>query len=376
MTIAQDKLSYIDVNIDDTITIKGILEFDPVDKYEPEQEKEGFSQSLPYDDAFLIYRIHIVNHAATILISDLVGSKYFDVRLNLTKVTNILWKEHLESCNIEPDKIELFIHRGQFSDGAFDISTPYRTNYDDYYEIILEWDGDKFTYDYDGERVIKYIRAEGEKKKYLMSACFDTVEGVAKKLNWQKGLNRIDIDHYKERFDAKGVKIVSNIHFWEHPDYPAHCLLRMYLHPAKAVILLTELESNIRRTDGDLCNEYDSHNSLVDCLPQVVNEVYQKYQSELGKYQPTELLFLYEHGEFSDPRSREVSPIMRHLGSSIFIIELNWDGKEFKLRQPDVEWPYENLDQIYDLEKANNIRYHLFGNFDTAMFELGWRNYQ
>jgi hypothetical protein len=375
MTIAQDRLNYIDTNTDGTITIKGILEFDPVDKYEPRKVEEGFSVGIPYHHTFLIYRIHVINDVATILVSNMVGSKSFLLRLNITKVINILWKEYLEVRNIQPDKIELFIHEGQFSYEAFDIITPYRTNYNNYYEITLEWDGDKFSYDFDEEKAIKYIRAEGNKKEYLMSACFDTVEGVAKKLNWQKGLNRIDIDHYKERFDAKGVKIISNIHFWEHPDYPSHCLLRMYLHPAKAMILLTELESNIKRTDGHLCRENQSNNSLLKCLPQVVNEVYRKYESELGKYQPTNLLFMYEFGEFSDPRPRDV-PMIPYMASSIYIIQLNWDGKEFKFPNPDSEWEFRNLVKIRDLEKLDNIRYHLFGNFDAAMLELGWRNYQ
>jgi hypothetical protein len=375
MTIAQAKLNYIDTNSDGTITIKGILEFDPVDKYEPRKVEEGFSVGIPYDDAFLMYRIHVINDSATILISDLVGSKDFLLDFNIANIANLIWKKYLRPRNINPYKIEFFDHEGQFSHRAFDISTPYRTNYNDYLKLVLEWDGDRFTYDYDRNKPTRYVRTKGEKKEYLMSSCFDTVEGVAQKLNWQKGLNRIDIDHYSERFDAKGVKIISNIHFWEHPDYPAHCLLRMYLHPAKAVILLTELRSNIKRTDGGLCRESESNNSLVLWLLQVVNEVYRKYESELGKYQPTNLLFMYEFGEFSDPRPRDV-PMIPYMASSIYIIQLNWDGKEFKFPNPDSEWEFENLDEIYDLEKLDNIRYHLFGNFDAAMLELGWRNYQ
>lgn len=355
MTIAQDKYCYTDTNLDGSHTIKGILEFTDVDD----------------KDKACVFRVHL--ESKTVLFSELVGLHYSLLAEN-DIIPNLIWKQHLESTGIQPTDLQWIHHRGTF-DGCcgsnVDIRYPYRdidpqtnqsTNY--YNPAWIEWNGMKFERHKPEPNWNKPSLDEIE----FPRSCFGTVEEITDKFNWRKGVNRLDVEYRVEQVSSDGSKTIKTIYHWEHPDYPSHCLLRILLHPKKAIIIMSELQSNIP-PHRCVYSDYPI-NTLGQCLIQVVNGIYQQYQYDLSQYQPENTIWIYEHGDFSSPDDRYIS----YEPSYFRLVNLTWNGSILDYLHSEDEYGNKNLPSIKNEAQIDFFRSSRFGTVEESLTELGWFN--
>jgi hypothetical protein len=355
MTIAQDKYCYTDTNPDGSHTIKGILEFTDVDG----------------KDKACVFRVHL--ESKTVLCSQLVGLHY-SLLAKCDIVPNLIWKQHLESTGIQPTDLQWIQHRGTF-DGCcgsnVDIRYPYRDidpetnesiNY--YNPAWIEWNGIKF------ERPKpepNWNKPSLDKIEFPRSL-FGTVEEITAKFNWRKGVNRLDVEYRVDRVNSDESKTIKTIYHWEHPDYPSHCLLRILLHPKKAIIIMSELQSN---TPPHQSQRNEANNSLYKCLIQVVNGIYQKYQYELSQYQRENTIWIYEWGEFTDPGDpRDIW----HEPSYFQLVNLVWNGSTLNYLDSEDDGDNKNLPYIKNKSQIDFFRSSRFGTVEESLTELGWFN--
>lgn len=357
MTIAQDKYCYTDTNPDGTKTIEGILEFTDVNG----------------KDTACVFRVHL--DSRTVLLSELVGLHYSSLATN-DLIPNLIWKQYLESTGIQPADIQWIKHSGTFdgrSGSHVDIRYPYRaidpeTNQpsNDYAPAFIEWNGNKFEYSEIRLKQSKTIVDESQIKFFELY--FGTVEKITDRFNWRKGVNRLDIEHRIDRVNSDDSKTIKNIYHWEHPDYPSHCLLRILLHPKKAIVMMSEIQSNIPPHQS---YRNESTNSLYECLIQVVNGIYQKYQDELSQYQRENTIWIYEWGEFTDPGDyRDVW----HEPSYFELVNLVWNGSTLNYLYSENDEDNDNCTYIENKSQIAFFRSDRFGTVEESLKELGWFN--
>ncbi len=356
MTIAQDKYCYTDTNPDGSHTIKGILEFTDLDG----------------DDMACIFRFHL--ESKTGIISQLATLPCsWETQDNL--VPNLIWKQYLEPTSILPNDIQWLNHRGTFSghNGRVDIRRPYQDidpetqqQNDAYNPVLIEWTGSKFEYSNPNE-----LRGQIFYDKSLLpvpALYLGTVEEVANKFNWRKGINRLDTEHRVDQINNDGSKTIKTIYRWEHPDYPSHCLLRILLHPKKAIIIMSSLQSNIPPHRSVYGNQ--PINTLGQCLIQVVNGIYQDYQYELSAYQRENTIWIYEHGDFSSPDDRYIS----YEPSYFRLVSLGWNGFALDYLYSKDDKKNHNYAKIDNKSQIDFFRSSRFGTVEESLAELGWFN--
>ena len=356
MTIAQDKYCYTDTNLDGTHTIKGILEFTDVDER----------------DTACVFRVHL--ESKTVLICQLVHLPC-SLKAQDNIVPNLIWKQQLESTGIQPSDIRWFNHCGTFSghSGRADIRRPYqdinpRTHqrYHYYTPVLIQWDGSKFEYANPDK-----IRGEAVTDKsqiQFLESHFGTVEEITDRFNWRKGINRLDIEYRIDRVNSDGSKTIKTIYHWEHPDYPSHCLLRILLHPKRAIIMMSSLKSNIPPHRSVYGNQ--PINTLGECLIQVVNGIYQQYQYELSQYQRENTIWIYEHGDFSSPDDRYIC----HEPSYFRLVNLAWNGSTLDYLYSEDDEDNDNYARINNKSQIDFFRSSRFGTIEESLNELGWLN--
>jgi hypothetical protein len=357
MTITQDKYCYTDTNPDGTKTIKGILEFTDVNG----------------KDKACVFRVHL--DSKTVLLSELVGLHYSSLATN-DLIPNLIWKQYLESTGIQPADIQWIKHGGTFdgcSGSHVDIRYPYRainprTNRpsNDYSPAFIEWNGNKFEYSDIRLKQSKTIVDESQIK--FFQSYFGTVEEITDRFNWRKGVNRLDIEYRVDRINSDGSKTIKTIYHWEHPDYPSHCLLRILLHPKRAIIIMSSLKSNIPPHRSVYYNY--PINTLGECLIQVVNGIYQKYQYELSQYQRENTIWIYEHGEFSSPDDRYIC----HEPSYFRLVNLAWNGSTLDYLYSEDDEDNDNYARINNKSQIDFFRSSRFGTVEESLAELGWFN--
>ncbi len=356
MTIAQNKYYYTDTNPDGTYTIKGILEFTDIDGR----------------DTACAFRVHL--ESRTVLISQLVHLPCSFEAQDII-APNLIWKQHLESTGIQPSDLRWFNHHGAFSGhgGRVDIRRPYqdinpRTHqrYQYYIPVLIQWHENKFEYINSKE-----IRGESIHDKLEIKfpeSSFGTVEEITDRFNWRKGISRLGIEYRVDRVNSDGSKTIKTIYHWDHPDYPSHCLLRILLHPKKAIIIMSSLKSNIpphRSVYGDL-----PINTLGECLIQVVNGIYQKYQHQLSEYQQKNIIWIYERGEFSTPDDRSIW----HEPSDFKLVNLVWNGSILDYLYSEDDEDNDNRTYIENKAQIELFRSSRFGTVEESLTELGWFN--
>jgi hypothetical protein len=357
MTIAQDKYCYTDTNPDGSHTMKGILEFTDLDG----------------DDMACIFRFHL--ESKTGVISQLVYLLCsWETQDNL--VPNLIWKQYLEPTGISPNDIQWFNHRGTFSghNGRVDIRRPYqdidpetRQRNDAYKPVLIEWTGSKFEYSNPNE-----LRGQIFYDKSLLpvpALYLGTVEEVADKFSWRKNINRLDSEHRVDRVNSDGSKTIKTIYRWEHPDYPSHCLLRILLHPKKAIIMMSELNSNTPPHESyrNACN-----NALCECLIQVVNGIFQKYNYELSQYQRENTVWIYEWGKFTKPVQFVDT---WHEPSYFQLVNLVWNGSTLDYLYSEDDEDNDNLTYIENKAQIDFFRSSRFDTVEESLDELGWLNH-
>jgi hypothetical protein len=356
MTISQNKYCYTDINLDSTHTIKGILEFTDVDG----------------KDTACVFRVHL--ESRTVLISQLVHLPCsFEAQDNIAP--NLIWKQHLESTGIQPSDLRWFNHCGTFSghDGKADIRRPYQdTNprthqqYQYYTPVLIQWRENKF--EYINPKEIRGRSVHDKLQIKFSESYFGTVEEITDRFNWRKGINRLDIEYRVDRLNSDSSKTIKTIYHWDHPDYPSHCLLRIVLHSQQAIILMSSLQSNIpphRSVYGDR-----PINTLGECLIQVVNGIYQKYQYQLLEYQTKNIIWIYERGEFSTPDDR----LVWHEQSYFRLVNLAWNNSKLDYFYPKNDEDNDNYISIKDESKITFLRSDRFGTVEESLSELGWFN--
>ena len=357
MTIAQDKYCYTDTNSDGTHTIKGILEFTDVNER----------------DTACVFRVHL--ESKTVLLSRLAGLNYSSLAANDT-IPNLIWKQYLESIGIIPTDIQWIKHGGTFdgcSGSHVDIRYPYRaidpeTNQpnNDYEPAFIEWSGNKFEYSETRLKQSKTIVDESRLKFFELY--FGTVEEITDRFNWRKGVNRLDVEYRVDRVNSDSSKTIKTIYHWDHPDYPSHCLLRILLHPKKAIIMMSSLKSNIPPHRSVYYNQ--PINTLGDCLVQVVNGIYQQYQYELSQYQRENTVWIRERGEFSSPDDR----VVWHEPSYFQLINLVWNGATLDYLYSEDDEDNDNCTYIENKSHIAFFRSDKFGTVEESLDELGWFN--
>jgi hypothetical protein len=358
MTIAQDKYCYTDTNPDGSHTIKGILEFTDLDG----------------NDTACIFRFHL--ESKTGVISQLVYlTCSWETQDNL--VPNLIWKQYLEPTGISPNDIQWLNHRGTFSghNGRVDIRRPYQDidpetqqRNDAYKPVLIEWTGSKFEYSNPNE-----VRGQIFYDKSLLpvpALYLGTVEEVADKFNWRKGINRLDSEHRVDQINNDGSKTIKTIYRWEHPDYPSHCLLRILLHPKKAIIMMSSLKSNIPPHQS---YRNKSINSLYECLIQVVNGIFKKYNYELCKYQQENTIWIYEWGDFSSTPYDWTD--VWSVTSYFELVNLVWNGSTLNYLYLEEDEDNDNCTSIENKAQIDFFRSSRFGTVEESLDELGWFNH-
>jgi hypothetical protein len=357
MTITQDKYCYTDTNPDGSHTIKGILEFTDLDG----------------KDKACVFRVHL--ESRTILLSELVGLHYSSLAEN-DIIPNLIWKQYLESTGIQPADLRWIKHGGTFdgcSGSSVDIRYPYRAvnpktkrPRNDYDLAFTEWNGNKFE--------LSQIRLKqnrivlGKSEIQVFQSHFGTVEEITDHFNWRKGVNRLDLEYRVDRLNSDGSKTIKTIYHWDHSDYPSHCLLRILLHPKKAIIIMSSLQSNISPHQS---YRNESNNSLYKCLIQVVNGILQKYNYELSQYQKEDTVWIYEWGEFTDPGDyRDVW----HVPSYFQSVNLVWNGSTLDYLYSEDDEDNDNYSYIETKPQIDFFRSSRFGTVEESLAELGWFN--
>jgi hypothetical protein len=357
MTIAQDKYCYTDTNPDGSHTIKGILEFTDLDG----------------KDKACVFRVHL--ESKTVLLSKLVGLHYSSLAEN-DIIPNLIWKQYLESTGIQPADVRWIKHGGTFdgcSGSSVDIRYPYRAidpetqrPRNDYDLAFTEWNGNKFELSQIRLKQDRIILDKSEIQ--FFQSYFGTVEEITDKFNWRKGVNRLDVEYRVDRVNSDGSKTIKTIYNWEHPDYPSHCLLRILLHPKKAIIIMSSLQSNIPPYRDVYRNQ--PINTLYECLIEVVNGIYQEYQYELSQYQRESTVWIYEWGEFSTPDNRGVW----HEASYFELVNLVWNGSTLDYLYSEDDDDNNNYSYIENKSQIDFFRSSRFGTVEESLAELGWFN--
>lgn len=345
MTIAQDKYCYIDTNSDGSKTLKAIFEF---------VNKDG-------EDAACLIRFHL--ESQIILISSLYGDYYsFDEE----EVLNQLWHQYLKSTNADPCNIKWIEHDIKLDD--VDIRHPFRNvdyydnTYQEYYRWLLaQWDGDRFIYsnpspsDKFGEDIYD------DRQKLFFKEYFGTPEEITDKFNWRKGFNRLDVDYTIQKVNEDGSTILKTILFWDHPDYPAHSLVRIWCRNNTAIVIITEPLSNMP-PEQNIGYNASSTNHVEHHLPQVIAAICAKYSYLLSQYQSDNIGWFLE----------------TQLSHSFEDEKQNYDSLMKTLRLRKDELGELEIEKIYiedsQTESQTFLRSEPLGTAKSSFKELGWFN--
>jgi hypothetical protein len=353
MTIAQniDKatfLDYIETNSDGSQTIKGILEL----RLSGER------------DTLCAYRIHVKSQIA--IIADLPGS--YPTIVNGIKVANLLINKYFQHYNLNPKSI-IWVQQSEHYgiEDRTDLRRPFFMDRNYFSEFIMNWNGKSYQLPEGQDRLPRY-KLHNVEKQFLESDVFGTVEDIANKLNWKRNINRIDIEYRIERVINSDLKIIKTIYFWEHPDYPAHCLVRILLHRQQAFVLITEIRSNIP-PDRDNASSHTARK----CMSIVINGIYEKFRQELAPYSLKDINWIYEYGFCSTFGERSGWAYSNYY-SELYLLDPSWDNNDrsnpnFKLGKNPLDG-----DEITDPNYISLLRSEVFGEAEDSFNELGWRN--
>jgi hypothetical protein len=356
MTIAQDRYFYVDINADGSETYKGILEFRDSDD----------------NEAACVFRIHPASKI--VLLSELVGFDYSLLEERAT-IATLIWQRYLEVTKINASDISWMIHEGMFSGryGRVDIRYPYRDinpstgkNTSRYSNLLVIWNGSSFKCSESEKSKTKTIT--DSKEIQFIQSHLGTVEEITKKFNWQRNIDRLDIEYYRVKDNKDHSKTIKAIHHWDHPDYPSHCLLRIYLDADRAMVIMSEIQSNTPPHRSIYSSNHPT-NGVKECLVQVVNSVHLKYRQELAQYDVQDMLHIYEWGEFTSPSDYRDIPV---IPSRMKAITLSQNGLEFNYTYPAKE--QDNYIEVKDPD-LRILRSDKIGTAEESLLELGWRNY-
>jgi hypothetical protein len=343
MIIAQDKYCYIDTNSDGSRTLKAIVEH---------VNEEG-------SDTASLIRFHI--DSQTVLIAGLCNNHYSFAK---EEVLNQVWYQYLNPTGVNPLTIKWVEHDIRLGD--IDIRHPFRNinyrinKYQEYYRWMLpHWDGDKFIYLNPDDKFGEDIYDDSQKQ--FFKEHFGTPEEITEKFNWRKGINRLDIDYNIQKVNEDGSTILKTILFWEHPDYPAHSLVRIWCRSKTAIVIITEPLSNLPPTQN-IGYDPSSTNHVERHLPQVIGEIRTKYSHLLSPYQADDI------GWFLETKlAHSFEDEGRGYGSLIKILKLRKD----ELEKIEIEKIY-----IKDSQRELQIflRSEPLGTAESSFQELGWFN--
>ncbi|PSB59582.1 hypothetical protein [Chamaesiphon polymorphus] len=345
MTIAQDKYCYIDTNPDGSRTLKAIVEH---------VNEEG-------SDTASLIRFHV--DSQIVLIAGL-WDNHFSFANEM--VLNQVWQQYLKPTGVDPGAIKWVEHDIKLD--HVDIRHPfqnidyYDNEYQEYYRWMTpQWDGEKFIYP-EPSRSKKFgKRINDNSHKPLFKEYFGTPEEITDRFNWRKGVNRLDVDYTIQKVNEDGSTILKTILFWEHPDYPAHSLVRIWCRSKTAIVIITEPLSNLPPTQN-IGYDPTSTNHVERHLSQVIGEIRTKYSHLLLPYQADNI------GWFLETKlAHSFEDEGRGYGSLIKILKLRKD----ELGEIEIEKIY-----IKDSQRESQIflRSEPLGTAESSFQELGWFN--
>jgi hypothetical protein len=346
MTIAQDKYCVIDTNADGSKTLKAIIEFLDVDGTET---AFGFS-------------FH--NDTRTAVISRLPGLGY-SLNARMDTMPNLAWQKYLQPAGVNPNEVNWTYHTIYSS--RLDLRHPYRgiDPYNGKPEIFYEpmempWIDGKFEQSELGDLLGRHI-TDKERLQFFQTY-FGTLEELTDRFNWRKGANRLDIEYKIEKVNEDGSTILKTIYFWEHPDYPAHCMVRIWARATDAIVIITSLQSNIPPEQDNIHYEYKASNYVGNFLPQVIEGIQIKYSYLLDKYCVFSVLWIFE-SQISLGFDEEVG----YNSSMYFICSLvNESGR--------VELHKKYIHKKEELQIQALFASKYLGNAFESLDELGWLN--
>jgi hypothetical protein len=345
MTITQDKYFCIDINSDGSQTLKAIVEFN---------DNDG-------SEIAVAFRFH--NRSKTAIISELPRFRYSKQAI-VDIIPNLVWQRFIKPMEIEPREIE-WIHHDIYCN-RLDLRHPYRginpyrgKPEDKYRPIAYKWNGHKFEHPNTG-----YLSGQtiwDKDRLQFFNTYFGTIEELANRFNWQKGVNRLDIDYTIQKVNEDGSTVLKTIFFWEHPDYPAHSLVRIWCRNKTAIVIITEPNSNMP-PEQDVSYNFYNTNHVNRHLPQVIGSIHIKYSHLLSKYESSHIGWFLE----------------TQLSRSFEDEKQNYDSLMKTLRLRKDESGELEIEQIYiedsQTESQTFLRSEPLGTAKSSLKELGWFN--
>jgi hypothetical protein len=346
MTIAQDKYFVIDTNADGSTTLKTIIEFIDANGKEV---AVGFS-------------FH--NTSRTAIVSELPGFPR-SLQVMTEIVPNLAWQKFMQPTGVEPPEISWIYHN--IYRNRIDLRHPYRginprqgTPDIDYRVLNMEWNGSKF--EHPGIGYLAGGKIWDKERLQFFQTYFGTLEELTERFNWHKGVNRLDIEYKIEKVNNDGSTILKTIYFWEHPDYPAHCLVRIWARATDAIVIITSLHSNIP-PEQDIDYDVYPTNYVGDFLPQVMLGIHNKYEYLLGKYKDVGICWVLE-----TQIAHSYEDSLRHSESCLDLLKVQKD----KTGEIKIEDVYIEDD---DIPTQTLLRGEPFGSALDSLDELGWLDY-